>query len=318
VRAALAFASSALVLAWAAPRMPGPATAEYARGAREAKNATCLQCHTAAAKAHEASLHAVSFTDPSFQKGYAKEPEAFCRSCHAPESRPDTQPDAFARGISCVTCHVPETGGPILAGEGTKSAPHAITRVAGFGTSSCAKCHEFSFPHAEPLGAPGLMQKTMTEHAASRAKDRSCASCHMQKGSHAFVASRDDKFLASALEASAVRKGKDVTITLRAKDVGHAFPTGDLFRRLVVRVHTKQGSFDRPFGRAFAAKRDDAGNAVRYEVQDQRLVTEQTMELTSSEPLKWEVLYQRVTFISQSPPYSATVEDEKVLARGAL
>jgi hypothetical protein len=263
----------------------------------------------------------VSFADASFQKGYAKEPDAFCRSCHAPESKPESTPDGFARGIACVTCHLPETAGPILSGEGkgsgaAQTAPHPITRVTGFGTRACAKCHEFAFPRAEVLGASGLMQKTMTEHAASAAKDRSCASCHMPEGSHAFVASRDEKLLARALETTVVRSGDDVTITLRAKDVGHAFPTGDLFRRLLLRVRTAKGVVERPFGRVFAAKRDDEGNALRYEASDHRLVTEQRVELTSKEPLAWEVAYQRVTFLSQLPPFAATVEDEKVIARG--
>lgn len=322
MKRALVIPFVAATLAWSAPKMPAPAGPDYARGAREARNASCVACHPSVASEHDRSLHAVAFSDAAFQKGYAKEQDAFCRSCHAPEAKPDAEPDSFAktRGVACVTCHVPDEGRGVVTGDAhpTSNAPHAVTRVSGFATSACAKCHEFSFPHAESLGAKGLMQKTMTEHAASPAKDRACGSCHMPKGSHAFIASRDDKLLARALDVTATRRGDEVTLLLRAKDVGHAFPTGDLFRRLLVRMKTPRGTFERPLGRAFAAERDDGGNSVRYEIADQRLVSEQRVSVTTREPVTWSVLYQRVTFVSQIPPFEATVEDEKVIAKGVV
>jgi cytochrome c553 len=61
----------------AGPAMPGPATADYARGSREADDAACVKCHGAIATEHGRSLHAKSWSDPSFQRGLAIEPKAF-------------------------------------------------------------------------------------------------------------------------------------------------------------------------------------------------------------------------------------------------
>ena len=158
--------------------MPGPATARYVRGDRAAEDAACRRCHRAIAAEHDASLHARSFSDPSFQRGYAIEPQAFCRSCHAPEAAPGAAPDRFAAGagVACVTCHVPTAGGPVVTtsrDDGPTLAPHPVLHVDDFGTRACSACHEFSFPNADARSdggrGTGLMQKTLREHAASPA-----------------------------------------------------------------------------------------------------------------------------------------------------
>jgi hypothetical protein len=316
------FALALATLAWApSPRMPAPATNAYVRGTREATDATCRGCHVAIAKGHDASLHAVSFGDPSFQRGYALERErrGFCRSCHAPEARPDATPDAFAGGVACVTCHVPTTGAAILAGEGSAStAPHAVTRVPDFGTRACVKCHEFSFEGSESLGEEGLMQKTVSEHARSSARQRSCVSCH---GGHRYAASRDRALLRGALDVTATRSGSDLVFVLRAKNVGHAFPTGDLFRRLVFRGRGPFGVVEQAFERTFGGRRNDEGVVQRYERSDSRLVareSERRIELSTNDTVRWEVVYQRVTFMDVLAPRSTVVEEEIQLAEGTL
>lgn len=311
------------------PRMPGPATASYERGARERDDAACTRCHGSIAREHEASLHARSFTDESFQKGYAIEPEAFCRSCHAPESKPDAQPDAFARthGVSCVSCHAPSgaANGAVLASPSTRasSAPHAITRVPDFGTRACTSCHDFAFPGAEAHGEKGRMQKTAREHAASPDRDRSCASCHMTRGeghaAHGFAVASDRTLLASALDVLAARDPDGrARFVVSARGVGHAFPTGDLFRRLVLRVKTPRGPIEHAFERRFRAERDASGAPVRFETVDTRLSPSRTVVLAAPAGSTWEVVYQRVTAVAQTPPFAATVESEMVLSKGSL
>ena len=294
-------------LALPAPRLPGPARADYTRSDREAEDARCVKCHAQKAREHAASLHRASFEDATFQRAYAIDHEAFCRSCHAPEARPDAEPDAFARshGVACVTCHVPEPGGAVLASRESPKAPHAVRRVEGFGTASCARCHEFTFP-----GGDEKMQRTMSEHAASAARDRSCASCHMKEGSHAFPASRDADLLARSVEVEARRDGSEVSFTLRARDVGHAMPTGDLFRRLVLRVQTRRGVVERPFARTFRG---------HTETNDTRLAPERRVVLDVPDgPIAWSLVHQRVISARQAPPYDVTVDGETPLAQGAL
>jgi hypothetical protein len=326
------------------PRAPGPSTPAYVRGTREADNAGCIRCHSGVASAHGGSLHATSWTDASFQRGYAIEPAAFCRACHAPESAPQAEPDAWARavGVACVTCHAPEGTRGVLAStrapraprEGrsvSAPAPHEIVRLDDFGTRACVACHDFSFPGAAALGARGRMQKTALEHVESSDRGRACASCHMPPGGprgqsmHAFPASRDASMLSAALEVVASRDAATghLVWTLASKGVGHAFPTGDLFRRLVLRVETVRGTIERPFERAFRSSRDATGAVVRFESGDTRVRPDHAQRVELALPggpgeVSWMVVYQRVTAVEQSPPFAATIEQELVLAHGRL
>ncbi len=171
------------------------------------------------------------------------------------------------------------------------------------------------------------MQKTTREHAASAERGRSCASCHMtanERGrhGHGFAASRDPALLSAALEVDASRDAEGQAVfTLASRGVGHAFPTGDLFRRLVLRVTTRGVVFEHPLGRTFRATRDASGAAVRFEATDERLSSSRRIVLPlSGKPgeLAWEVTYQRVTGVQQTPPFAVDVEAETVLARGKL
>ncbi len=306
-----------------ASRMPGPATEGYERGSRAEDDARCVRCHASTATSHDASLHRVAFSDPSFQKGFAIEPAPFCQGCHAPETKPTAVVDAFARtrGVTCVTCHQPTTGGPVLAGppRGARgAAPHPLQRAPDFGTRACAGCHEFSFPHAEAKGERGLMQKTMREHGASRDKDTSCAGCHMKGGDHGVATSRDPALLRRALSVGVTREGAGpLTFTLDAVGVGHAFPTGDLFRRLVLRVHVPGGVVERVLGRTFTSV-TEGDLIVRLERSDLRLAPSRKVVVEAPQGTRWEVVYQRVTGVGQTPPYATNVESETLLASGAL
>src|SRR5436190_15942966 len=132
------------------------------------------------------------------------------------------------------------------------------------------------------------------------------------KSGHRFAASRDRDFLAKALEVSVERKEGSAFFTLTARDVGHAFPTGDLFRRLVVRLRTEHGVLEQPLSRNFGAAR-----GVRYEASDLRLQPKRHfgLPLGIGSAATWEVAYQRVTAVAQAPPFTSTVEAELVLAR---
>lgn len=330
VAVAIAACTSIVAEGQPAPRMPGPARAGYVRGTRAEDDAACVKCHRAEARDHEGSLHRASFDDASFQRGYLVEPKAFCRSCHAPESEPSREPDAFARshGVTCVTCHKPDPAGPVLSSPSAKPsrAPHATARIADFGTRACASCHEFAFPGGEALGDEGRMQKTMSEHAASSARDRSCADCHMPKdetgrSGHRFAASRDPALLARSVTVDVARTPEGfLAFTVRARDVGHAFPTGDLFRRLVLRVHGPRGVIERPLERTFSARKNEHGRVVRFETSDRRPAPEQRVLVpTVAAPgTRYELVYQRLTGVGQTPPFAVTVEDEIELARGTL
>ncbi len=214
-------------------------------------------------------------------------------------------------------------------GETPTRAPHAITRNAGFANdAACAGCHEFAFPDVVARGNDGArMQRTIVEHGASRFADRTCASCHMPKigGSvraHGFGAAGDTAMLKRALVVRAARReGRRLVLDLEPGDVGHAFPTGDLFRRLLVTAEATAGDFvivghaEKPLGRRFRFEAK-----VQREIADERVDRPRRIELDLGEraddaTIAWRIEYQRVEAMHEE---RAVVADSVVIASGTL
>jgi hypothetical protein len=326
-------------------RMPGPAPQQRVIDP-VATNARCESCHIEIANEWKRSLHHASHTDPVYQRAFALEPMAFCQGCHAPEADPQAPvPNAIgALGIGCVTCHstghdvlaVPRPGGPT-----DHVDAHGIVRDARFATAAaCASCHEFAFPDAGKRAKPELMQSTITEHGASTQANQSCADCHMplvndKSGakphrSHVFEASRNTEMVRRAITISAIRTGPTTArMTLTPTWSGHAFPTGDLFRRLEVHVdavgtdYQSVASSTRYLMRHFAEKKHGAG-VVRYVASDDRpwnapIVVEMDLGKDATNlPLAYRVAYQRVEHPRSERPEDSVVEGEIVLSAGTL
>lgn len=333
----------------AAPRMPAPAPPP-ATGGRAAANAGCVGCHEPIAREWQASLHRVSATDEPYAAAYAREPLRFCRKCHVPEARPERAPPAWAEaiGVGCVTCHVTQAGG-VLAAPGEGRAPHALTRSAAFaGPDACAACHEFGFPDAALRDERTAMQATVGEHAGSWARGYACADCHMPwvdddnggHRSHGFAASRDPSMLARAVGVAARRvSATEVEVTLTPGAAGHAFPTGDLFRRLELRVALAGPDGPRRpmvarLGRTFAPRVQASGLTVRAEAEDTRVKDapvvlrfdlteapgsgEAVCEDLSRVAVAWELRYQRVAFPDPRRTSGAALDGEAIVAYGEL
>jgi hypothetical protein len=82
------------------------------------------------------------------------------------------------------------------------------------------------------------MQDTYDEWHASKAgrEGRPCVACH----DHASAGGHDPAFVAGALEVKVRRFGGHVTAIVSARNVGHAVPTGDPFRALVLKLGDRQ------------------------------------------------------------------------------
>jgi len=205
----------------------------------DAANRACLPCHGDIAEEWERSLHRRAFDEPVFRAARDLEPTPFCRKCHGPESDPQADPSErhAAVGIGCTTCH--GTIDRVIGVRAMQGGAHAVTadpRLAG--PDACRLCHQFAFPNRAAV----IMQDTMEEHARSSFSHLPCQACHMRKvagkngGSHAShdfsVQGRPD-VLARALRVEASRNAEGALIlSLRAGAVGHAVPTGDVFRRI--------------------------------------------------------------------------------------
>lgn len=193
------------------------------------------------------------------------------------------------RGVDCAACHVRE--GRVLGARGHGEADHAARRDARLATGDfCGGCHQFRFPAPEPA-RPLLyhpeeaLQKTVAEWKRSRLAGRPCQGCHMpvvrkpdgtSYKSHAFAAFRDPAFLASAVsvEVTARRRGAKIFVvaTLSPGEIGHAFPTGDMFRRAVFTVRVGAATASAELRRYFAPTMTaDGRRHLLGEVDDTRV-----------------------------------------------
>ena len=286
------------------PVQPGPVPA----GLSGMRPSDCEPCHADIVNEWRSSLHARSWRDPLFQLEYRVERHASCPACHAPLAPAGGEPTGSAAedGISCAVCHVRD--GQVLgrgdgpsARPGTRSrapADHPIATRPSMATSAfCAPCHQFRFPETpDTVGDPGAMayapelwlQDTYREWRRSRAADagKQCQDCHMPRvdtgdgpghRSHRFGGMRDPALLARAVhvQVDAYRLGGDVVVQvhLRGADIGHALPTGDMFRQLVFDVwgagHRERGA-QATFTRSFAPERRQRASGDVYYVQGQR------------------------------------------------
>lgn len=347
--ALLLLASCAAAVTPAGAPMPGPAPARALADAAR-RNAECEGCHAEIAGEWRASLHHASQTEPAYQRAFLIEPLPFCQGCHAPEADPRAPvPPALADlGTGCVTCHVTGTGA-VLAAPSRKDAaapaPHPITREPRFATAeACARCHEFAFPDNDLRQTPALMQSTIREHAALGPGAPSCADCHMPptRGpgaphrDHGFANAADPAALRAALTARATREGPaTLRLVLSAGAVGHAFPTGDLFRRITVRAEAvgpeqqSLGEASRHLMRHFKLERQKGGAVARVLARDDRLLASgegtrtAVLELdlgpaAAGAPIAWSVTYERVEHPVSEREDDVIVGSAVVLAEGTL
>lgn len=308
---AAAALSAAALAAACAGRSAAPTPGAPTRAARA--DEACGACHAEIAEEWRGSLHRRAFTDAPFARAYARESRAFCKNCHAPEGDVEV-------GVSCASCHAPDARAASRPG-----GVHAPMRAAPGPSGACARCHEFAFDGRRDDAA--LMQSTVGEHAASPFRDTRCDACHMPRvgehRSHRFGTSQDAAALGAALSVDAQRvDGSAVVLELRAIGVGHAYPTGDLFRRLQISVETDDdGAPSRPpivatrlLARRFATERAASGVVVVVETSDDRLRPDRPTEVrldlgeaARGRPLRWKVEYHRAEVADDDPPPSARV-----------
>ena len=293
-------------------RWLGPAQAAKTDATRAQLNAKCEGCHVEEAQQWRGSLHQKAFKDPLFQRAYALEPLAFCRGCHAPEADPARAPapELAELGVACTTCHV-ETGSVVTASRVSGRSPHSVKADPALATrQACARCHEFQVPTL-----PGVaMQSTLSEHRISTANGRECQSCHMpldaqrHKPAHHFSVLSKPEFIRSGVQVSAARwNATSIELTLRPGDIGHAFPTGDLFRRLELRACVDQAGREvcappAHLGRKYRVQTTAQGT-LRIPIADTRVAPPGTAPPSTVRlpfdfdierlPVRWSVVYQR-------------------------
>jgi Cytochrome c554 and c-prime len=322
--------------------LPMPVFSPQRGMAAAEQNARCERCHQEIAAEWRSSLHHHSYTEPSYQRALAIEPLPFCRSCHAPEANPDRDaPETLARlGVGCVSCHLSE--GRVLGAPHAPSsaapAPHGVVFEARFASpAACASCHEFTFPDGVLRDRPLLMQSTWSEHTRSPFAAAACAQCHMPRvgghRSHAFAVSSNPTMVKSAVKVSAERlDARRVRIVLQPLAVGHAFPTGDLFRRLQVlaeavgpdlgRVAMSERFLTRHFvverRRSVALRRLEHDDRVGLHGSEPSVVELDLGDEARGHAIAWRVAYQRVDHPLAIDSEDALVDAEIEIASGVF
>jgi hypothetical protein len=304
----------------ASPATPAASAAATARG--------CETCHVAIAAEWRASFHRTAFSDATFQASLAlEEPKehAFCTRCHAPAAAIPAR-GGLEAGVDCVACHAnahAHANAGAGAGAGTNANAHA-------NANACAACHEFTFDD----GRPDLVQETVSEHAASIYAGVRCAECHMPNRDghkdHRFVSGHAPAQLARAVHVEVTRENGRGAAALRVVlriDAGHAFPTGDMFRRarLVVFAEGARGEIvadaERTFGRTWGGIRTGEHAGARVQETDTRIrgSWEELIELEApSAPIvrvRWSLIYERV--VAMRGPH-ASIASSDTIAEGEL
>ncbi len=328
--------------------MPGPARGPRAKD-RLDRNDDCVACHADVASEWSHSLHRQSFSDPMFQTALSREhAPAFCRSCHAPEADPRSEPSprAAEAGVACVSCHVTGSSDEVLAapdpGGDDSDVPHPLRRESEFARpDACGRCHEFWFPSDGRAGLELKMQRTIAEHARSKFANEDCQDCHMAPSRSGGPVHRGHRFTvvgqpgtlraAVAIAATRPEPGR-VVLELSPRLVGHAFPTGDLFRRLAVDVRSVAGtegpawSDQRLLARHFGGQRVGEGQVIKIERDDDRVGIGSGARIVEfalpremhDRPIEWSLVYERVLDASIGAEQHADVWDRTEVEHGIL
>jgi hypothetical protein len=152
--------------------------------------------------------------------------------------------------------------------------------------------------------------------------------------SHAFAASRDPALVRGAATVTATRPGARLVrvVLTPTATLGHAFPTGDLFRRLEISARVSGVTLPeervRLLARHFRPGRSaGAGLLPRVLAADDRVglagSAPSVVELdlgrqAEGRPIAWRVTYQRVEHPAGREERDAVVEGEIVVAEGTL
>ena len=203
------------------------------------KAESCGKCHEEIYQEWSNSRHAVSHNNPNFSASVAEAPLAkWCLNCHLPiRSRGLEASNGPPRGVTCAVCHIRDNKLLVskpLSKWGQSEHPNAEVNPTLSDASFCAGCHQFEGPTStHPIVFKGdPVQDTWGEWSRVPEPKSSCQQCHMPTGRHTFYGGHHLKTVQSALEVT-VSEG-ELTVATTEK-VSHAVPTGDPFRRMVLR-----------------------------------------------------------------------------------
>lgn len=226
----------------------------------------CANCHETSHTDWRGGMHAQAFSSPRFQLAYRGEPSQWCMNCHAPLWREDPKFKDPANliiysdidemttpwseeGINCAVCHVRD--GKIYAGRQPSwwsrlTATHEIQVDETLRSPLfCGGCHQFNFPVSRGSHvrySKVAMQNTVQEFARTwwAQNNKTCVNCHYRDGEHGTDSIFDPERMKQLIQVKFDMKPRgdqfEVQAQLSIEEIGHNFPTGDLFRRFELKI----------------------------------------------------------------------------------
>ncbi len=290
-------------------------------GLRSAR--ACSACHVDEAAAWEASAHHRSATNRRYEVAIAAGPSPWCKNCHEPLG-------SRSEGVSCAVCHVRDD--LVLSRKKPSAAAleaHPVKHEPSLGSASfCAGCHDFRFPTrmevpvpAQVEDSPEGMQTMWHEWQQSFAakSGQTCQSCHMPRGSHHFPTQRH----LNGLRVDVVRTSEStIDARISLSHVGHAFPSGDPFRRAILELCADEGCATIRARYELARQNAPLGERFTY-VSDTRIEAcgEATCTRALTFTLREPVTHWQLRYLYADPRNEHRLErmhKESLLARGAI
>ncbi len=219
---------------------------------------TCKSCHANEHEDWSLSRHKVSWTNPIFGEGFAVEKLITCIHCHAPlkEQAKQIYPNLneikiytdslVDEGVNCAVCHLRENKILTSKKDLDNSAHEFIYKPEISKSEFCANCHEFEFHFMRKnklVYMKEKMQSTYSEWLNYKTKStnpKTCQGCHMPEGKHIFPGAHSRQNLKDSISLNIENLNLGYKFILKTKEVGHDFPTGDLFRNITLEV--KEGN----------------------------------------------------------------------------
>ncbi len=276
---------------------------------------SCAGCHHQEFHDWSKSRHRVSYTNQNFFEGYVREKQDRCLHCHAPlkEQFQEIKKSPILKisheGVNCVACHVRDgkVAGSIFHG-GEKSD---FIKSPKF----CAGCHEFDINavtdgqiHLTQVNAQNTYSQWKEYQKAGG--DKTCQQCHMPEGRHLFQGAHAK--LISPLKVSSPSRG---ILKIELINIGHHYPSGDVFRRLTLEVKVNGKFFVlRSFHRKYS--RDESFRLVSDTTLKPNTVVE--VKIEQKLPVEYRFVYH---FLKNSDKkYSQIPEhdQDRVVLQGLL
>ncbi|RHX78302.1 multiheme c-type cytochrome [Leptospira yasudae] len=257
---------------------------------------SCGNCHLKEYEEWEESRHHLAYTNKIFQDGLSVENKSECKNCHGPiDSKRE-------EGVNCSVCHLRENS--ILTGnKSPDSSFHSFRKLDIISTSEfCANCHQFNFlktKNENSVLTQDPMQNTYQEwleYSSGNLNAISCQGCHMPEGKHTFRGAHDLEYLKSAIKVEASRVKNQVLLSISTQNIGHQFPTGDLFRFATLEVRRKGSDYEliEWIGKTFQTRWDSKnGEFTKFLKSDSSIKPGEIrkFKINSALPVQYRLLY---------------------------